>query len=268
MTNAAFKKKVWQHYRAHGRHDLPWRKTTNPYKIMVSEIMLQQTQAPRVVPKYLAFMKAFPTMRALANASAREVLAHWSGLGYNRRALNLHRLAKHLIETRRGSLPKTHTELVALPGIGPYTAGAIMAFAFNLPHPVLETNIRTVYIHHFFPHQTHVPDSALLEKVTETLSTTNAREWYWALMDYGAHLKATVGNVSQQSKNYTKQSPFKNSDRAIRGAVLKALLAHGNQTTQALTKYTNAPKARLKTQLTNLNREGFISKTGNRWSLQ
>ncbi|MEY2641119.1 MAG: hypothetical protein RL150_512 [Candidatus Parcubacteria bacterium] len=234
---------------------------------MVSEIMLQQTQAPRVVPKYLAFMKAFPTMRALANASAREVLAHWSGLGYNRRALNLHRLAKHLVETRRGALPKTHAELVALPGIGPYTAGAIMAFAFNLPHPVLETNIRTVYIHHFFPHQTQVPDSALMEKVTETLDTKRAREWYWALMDYGAHLKTTVGNVSTQSKTYTKQSPFKNSDRAIRGAILKTLLTHPAQSTRALTQKTKATDTRVKAQLQNLAREGFIKRTGTTWSL-
>lgn len=267
MTNAAFKKTVWKHYRANGRHDLPWRKTTNPYRILVSEIMLQQTQAPRVVPKYLAFIKAFPTMRALANASARDVLAHWSGLGYNRRALNLHRLAKHLVETRRGTLPKTHAELVALPGIGPYTAGAIMAFAFNLPHPVLETNIRTVYIHHFFPHQMHVPDSALMDKVTETLDTKRAREWYWALMDYGAHLKATVGNVSVQSKTYAKQSPFKNSDRAIRGAILKQLLTKPAQTIRSLAKTTNAPTTRLTTQLQNLEREGFITKRGSSWSL-
>lgn len=230
--------------------------------------MLQQTQAPRVVPKYLEFIKAFPTMRALANASAREVLAHWSGLGYNRRALNLHRLAKHLTETCRGTLPKTHTELVALPGIGPYTAGAIMAFAFNLPHPVLETNIRTVYIHHFFPHQTQVPDSVLMDKVTETLNTKRVREWYWALMDYGAHLKATVGNVSTQSKTYTKQSPFKNSDRAIRGAILKKLLTHPAQTTRALITHTNATATRVKTQLTNLEREGFIAKQGATWSLR
>lgn len=266
MTNAAFKKTVWNYYKKHKR-DFPWRRTKNPYKILVSEIMLQQTQAPRVVSKYRDFMCAFPSFRALANASTRDVLAHWSGLGYNRRALNLHRLAQVVTETHRGTLPKTHTELVALPGIGPYTAGAVMAFAYNLPHPILETNIRTVYIHHFFPHQTHVADSALMEKVIETLDHKNPREWYAALMDYGTHLKATVGNISQKSKTYTKQSTFKNSDRAIRGAILKTLLTKPAQTTASLTKQTGATQTRVATQLENLSREGFIEKKNRGWSL-
>lgn len=266
MTNAAFKKTVWKYYTEHKR-DFPWRRTTNPYKILVSEIMLQQTQAPRVIAKYNEFIKTFPTIRALAQANTRDVLAHWSGLGYNRRALNLHRLAQVVTEKHRGILPKTHTELVALPGIGPYTAGAIMAFAYNLPHPILETNIRTVYIHHFFPHQTHVADGTLMEKVIETLDHDNPREWYAALMDYGTHLKATVGNISQKSKTYTKQSTFKNSDRAIRGAILKTLLKKQTQTTAALTKYTGATKTRVALQLEKLSQEGFITKKNRTWRL-
>jgi A/G-specific adenine glycosylase len=266
MTNVAFKKTVWKHYSEHKR-DFPWRRTTNPYKILVSEIMLQQTQAPRVVAKYNEFMKTFPAIRALAQANTRDVLAHWSGLGYNRRALNLHRLAQEVVHKHKGRLPKTHAGLIALPGIGPYTAGAIMAFAHNLPHPILETNIRTVYIHHFFPHQTHVADSALMEKVIETLDHNNPREWYAALMDYGTHLKATVGNISQKSKTYTKQSTFKNSDRAIRGAILKTLLKNQSQTTASLIKQTGATKTRIATQLENLSREGFITKKNRGWSL-
>lgn len=229
--------------------------------------MLQQTQAHRVIPKYKAFLKAFPSMRALAFASARDVLAHWSGLGYNRRALNLHRLAKHLVETTNGKLPQTHSELVALPGIGPYTAGAIMAFAYNLPHPILETNIRTVYIHHFFNDQTDVSERELLELVTDTLDTENPREWYWALMDYGSHLKATIGNISRQSKSYTKQSPFKGSDRSIRGAILKTLLTKPKQTASSLSKTMGAPKDRIETQLQSLEKDGFITKTKTTWSL-
>jgi len=267
MTNAQFKKIVWEYYHKHGR-DLPWRRTTVPYKILVSEIMLQQTQAPRVVPKYKAFLKAFPTMRALANASAREVLADWSGLGYNRRALNLHRLAKYVTEELNGKLPRTHAELVALPGIGPYTAGAIMAFAYNLPHPILETNVRTVYLHLFFTNRTEVSDALLLEKVTETLDIENPKEWYWALMDYGSHLKATIGNVARRSKTYTKQSPFKNSDRAIRGAILKSLLAKPSQTTASLIKEIGSTKDRTSQQLQNLKQEGFITNNKTKWSLQ
>jgi len=272
-----FRQTVWDFYTEHGR-SFPWRNTDVPYRILVSEIMLQQTQATRVVPKYRAFLKAFPSMRALANASARDVLAHWSGLGYNRRARNLHRLAKLVTETQGGKLPITHHELTTLPGIGHYTAGAIMAFAHNLPHPILETNIRTVYIHHFFKNKTDVTDNDIMKKVAATLDTTNPREWYWALMDYGAHLKETVGNVSQNSKAYTKQKPFKGSDRAIRGAIIKLLIQkpYAEATlikcitadkTLIVDKTPTAHKTRIQLQLATLTKENFIEKKASKWQL-
>ena len=146
----AFKKSVLLYYKKSGR-DLPWRHGITPYRIVVSEIMLQQTQAPRVMRKFDPFIKKFPSFAALAKASTLEVLKEWQGLGYNRRGLNLHRLAKIVTEKYGGNLPKTYDELLDLPGIGPNTAGSILAFAFNIPRPFIETNIRSVYIHFFFP---------------------------------------------------------------------------------------------------------------------
>ena len=145
-----FRKIVLCHYKKHGRHHLPWRKTKNPYRILVSEIMLQQTPVDRVLPKYQEFLKQFPSIKKLAAASLGDVLRAWQGLGYNRRAKYLHQCAAVIIYDNGGIWPRTVNELQALPGIGPYTAGAVMAFAYNQPIPIIETNIRTVYLHHFF----------------------------------------------------------------------------------------------------------------------
>jgi A/G-specific adenine glycosylase len=261
-----FVKTVLTHYDTHGRHTLPWRTSITPYKILVSEIMLQQTQVDRVIPKYKAFLQSFPSFKALAAAPQRTVLAHWSGLGYNRRALNLHKLAEIVSEEHKGRLPKTYEGLVELPGIGPYTAGAIMAFAHNLPHPIIETNIRTVFIHHFFRHTKDVSDADILKLVEKTLDQKSPQKWYWALMDYGAHLKKEYGNNTQKSRSYVKQKPFKDSDRAIRGAILKLLL-DGPKTTRALQKEIPQDDVRIATQLEALMREGFISKKGHHWLL-
>ncbi len=211
MNYADFKQVVWDYYLDFGR-DLPWRDARadgsfDPYKIMVSEIMLQQTQATRVIPKYLSFIKRFPTPKALAKAPLADVLAEWSGLGYNRRAKFLWQAANQL----RGSFPDTPEELVTLPGVGVNTAVFI------------ETNIRTIYIHHFFADRIDVDDKELIPFIKATLDHEQPREWYWALMDYGAFLKASVGNTSRNSKHYTKQSTFKGSKRQIRGQVIRIL---------------------------------------------
>ena len=150
MNTSRFKKTIWNYYKKHGRHDLPWRKTKDPYKILVSEVMLQQTQVNRVIEKYKSFLKKFPTVKALAQAPLKEVLLEWQGLGYNRRAKYLKLCAEKVIHEHEGTFPKTVKELTALPGIGPATAGDILAFAYNIPVPVIETNIRSVFIH-FFP---------------------------------------------------------------------------------------------------------------------
>ena len=166
-----------------GRHDLPWRQDHDPYKILVSELMLQQTQVSRVVPKYQAFIMQYPTVKKLAKASLGDVLRLWQGLGYNRRAKFLLQCAQSVSGEYKGVFPTTYDEILKLPGIGPYTAAAICAFAYNQPVALIETNVRQVYIHHFFKRAEQVTDTQILEKVRRTLPTTQSRQWYAALMD-------------------------------------------------------------------------------------
>lgn len=220
----AFQAQIWAFYGHSGRHNLPWRKTKDPYKILVSEVMLQQTQVSRVLEKYPEFLKKFPTVKTLAQASLAEVLRTWQGMGYNRRALALKRLAEVVVHEHGGKVPRSRTELEALPGVGPYTAGAVRAFAWNEPEVFIETNIRRIFIHHFFKDRAGVSDRDIAPLVAQTLDTMNPREWYWAVMDYGAYLpKVAHKNPNTQSKHYTKQSMFKGSLRELRGKVLRAL---------------------------------------------
>jgi A/G-specific adenine glycosylase len=184
--------------------------------------MLQQTQVSRVIPKYEAFLTAFPTLGSLAAASLQEVLRQWQGLGYNRRARFL-REASRVISGQGSTFPTTLDELVKLPGIGTNTAAAILVYSFNQPHVFIETNIRTVFLHYFFKDEQDVPDKAILQLVEETLDTANPREFYWALMDYGTHLKQSVGNANVQSRHYKKQSAFAGSPRQLRGKILREL---------------------------------------------
>lgn len=225
---SVFCKIIWNYYEHHGRRDLLWRipesnGSFNPYKIMVSEIMLQQTQVSRVTPKFVAFLKAFPTLQELACAPLSEVLIQWNGLGYNRRAKFLWQAAAMLVSDYGGQFPETVEELQTLPGIGKNTAGAIAAYAFNKPVIYVETNVRTVYIHHFFHDRKDVADKEILELLEQTVDQDNAREFYWALMDYGTYLKQTVGNLNRRSKSYARQSPLEGSRRQIRGKVIKLL---------------------------------------------
>lgn len=238
-----FQQTVWDYYRTHGRHDLPWRLPDangrfDPYKIMVSEIMLQQTQVPRVIPKFLQFLERFPSANALAEAPLGEVLSCWSGLGYNRRAKFLWQAAGNISRDHEGQVPTSRAELTKLPGIGPNTAGAILTYAYNQSEPFIETNIRTVFIHHFFAdHQQAVSDAAIMEVVEKTLPSENPREWYWALMDYGTYLKQTVGNLSRRGKGFARQAQFEGSKRQIRGKVLRLLTSGGytaNQLDEAI----------------------------------
>lgn len=223
---ATFQRTVWDFYRAHQR-SMPWRTEPAPYFVLVSEMMLQQTQVARVQQKFVSFIRRFPTIQKLAAAPLGDVLEQWSGLGYNRRAKFLWQAAGKIVQSFDGEVPKTQEQLVSLPGIGPNTAGAILAYAYNEPMVFVETNIRTVYIHHFFDdHPDAVSDAELRHIIALTLPPEDPREWYWALMDYGTHLKATVGTQLERVKNYRPQSRFEGSRRQIRGKVLKLLLEH------------------------------------------
>ncbi|HVS58727.1 MAG TPA: hypothetical protein VHD60_03235 [Candidatus Saccharimonadales bacterium] len=224
----AFQQEVLGYYAAHGRHDLPWRApepdgSFDSYKILVSEVMLQQTQVSRVIPIYQKAIYRFPTVSDLARAELGEVLRMWQGLGYNRRAKFLHQAAQMVVKDFGGEFPASAEELVKLPGVGKNTAGAVLAYAFNKPAAFVETNIRTVFIHHFFKDQTDIPDGVILELLGKTVDAANPREFYWALMDYGTFLKQTVGNLSRASKSYVRQSPLEGSRRQVRGQVLRLL---------------------------------------------
>ncbi len=265
----AFVSTVNTFYKQHGRHDLPWRHTSDPYHILVSEIMLQQTQVARVIPKYEGFLKTFPTVEVLAKAPLGAVLSAWQGLGYNRRAKMLHECAQSLVSDYAGVWPAEFHTLKSLPGIGAYTASAVLAFAFNKATPLIETNVRTVYLYHFFSKKIDVPDKELMPIIEATLTTKNPRDWYYALMDYGSFLKQTVGNKNTQSKQYTKQSVFKGSDRQIRGAIIRTLSKHsGGLTLATLTKQNNElDGVRIPVHLAKLVSEGMVVKRGAQYLL-
>ena len=250
----------------HGRHTLPWRQTTDPYRILVSEIMLQQTQVDRVIPKYTAFIAQFPTPQALASAARSEVLTAWSGLGYNRRARFLHEAAIAVTHEYGGVFPKTYDELRALPGIGPYTAGAVLAFAHNIPISMIETNIRSVYLHEFFSEHGQVEDSELMPLIERTLNKKNPRTWYAALMDYGTHLKKTTANPSRKSKHHTKQSTFKGSRRELRGCIIREL-GKGAQSSTVLAQTCNRSVEETAQVLQTLKDEQMIIRQRGQWAL-
>ena len=178
--------------------DLPWRHVDDPYAVLVSEIMLQQTQVARVGRFWERFLSAFPTVDALAAAAVPDVLELWQGLGYNRRALALKRTADTCAVERAGRLPETYEDLLALPGIGPATAAGVVAFAYQRPSVYLETNVRSVFLHELFPEEEAVSDKVLLPLVEAAafhpVAAADPRRWYYGLLDYGAHLKATVPN--------------------------------------------------------------------------
>jgi A/G-specific adenine glycosylase len=263
MDKQRFKKIIRDHYRNHGR-EMPWRKTRDPYRILVSEIMLQQTQVSRVMKFYPNFIKQFPNFRALARARANTVLRAWQGLGYNRRALALHKLSMIVLEKFNGRLPRDRKALESLPGVGTGTSGAISAFAWNKREVFIETNIRRVFIHFFFPQRHGVTDDEVKRYTQSTLPRTNPREWYWALMDYGAmlgsapkdHDRAT--NPNRRSAGYKKQAGFKGSDRELRGKILRLLLKKKRISPKTLSIEVGETLRRMRMIGNVLEKEGFI----------
>ncbi len=273
MTPQKFRNVVWKYWEEYGRHDLPWRKTTDPYKILVSEVMLQQTQVERVIPYYKVSLKRFPTVRSLAEAPLSDVLTLWQGLGYNRRAKMLHQAAKVVVEEYGGKFPKTAQELEKLPGIGPYTAGAVAAFSYNQDGVFIETNIRTAITHHFFANTSEskngnhtiygmvsnsISDQEICEVLEKVSPKGQARDWYAALMDYGAHLKRSGVRINARAKGYTKQSAFAGSSRQVRGAILRLLTSGPATRAQMYKLFDAARKSQVVEQLEKLQVEGMI----------
>lgn len=209
--------------------DLPWRYVDDPYAVLVSEIMLQQTQVARVGRFWERFLADFPTIDALASAAVPDVLERWQGLGYNRRALALKRTADRCAAEGEGRLPDSYEGLLALPGIGPATAAGVMAFAHQVPGVYVETNVRAVFLHELFPDREGVPDRELVPLVAAAalhpLAAVNPRRWYYGLLDYGAHLKATGINPTRRSASYNRQSTFEGSRRQKRSWIVRRVLA-------------------------------------------
>jgi A/G-specific adenine glycosylase len=259
-----FRSIIYAYYGRHGR-DLPWRKTVDPYIVLVSEIMLQQTQVDRVLPKFKLFLQTFPTIQLFAKASPAAVLRVWSGLGYNRRALHLHKAAQQIVSDFYGSVPSSYESLRRLPGIGPYTANAILAFAFNRPVLVIDTNIRRVYLHFFFREKQAVGDAELVPIMRKTLDAKNPRRWFNALMDYGAMLGREYANSNRRSKHYVKQSSFTGSTRQIRGKILKLLLFRPHTSAQMKEIIEDS---RLEAILADLEREGFVERNDKEYAIR
>lgn len=245
--------------------DMPWRRDTRPYYVLVSELMLQQTQVDRVIPKFEAFVARFPDEQALASASLADVLKLWNGLGYNRRAKYLHEAAKKIVAEHGGAFPRTREELLGLPGVGPGTAGAILAYAFNQPAVFIETNVRTVYFHHFFPEDDKISDTQLAETVENTIDRERPREFYWALMDYGTWLKKQGAGKVAQSKHYKKQSALKGSVREVRGQIVRVLT--GDDLALAPLREVVGADDRFEPALAGLLRDGLVQETSGKLHL-
>ncbi len=228
--------------------------------------MLQQTQTGRVVDKYVAFLKAFPSFSHLTKAPQSNVLTVWQGLGYNRRALYLKRTAETVCEKYKGNLPSLKEELMTLPGIGPNTAGAVIAFAFNKPAVFIETNIRRVFIHEFFREKENVTDKELYPLIAASLDMKNPRQFYYALMDYGAYLGKTVTNPNRKSKHYKIQTKFEGSVRQVRGKILK-LLIEKPLSRKALEEHFENREFLIRA-LSELTSEGFITEKNYSFSIK
>lgn len=254
MSDSEFQEMIWQKSRELYR-DMPWRADTRGYYVLVSELMLQQTQVARVIPKFKAFIAIFPDERALAQAGLADVLKIWQGLGYNRRAKYLHESAKQIVE--RAAFPRDYSELLELPGVGKNTAGAILAYTYNQPAIFIETNIRTVYLRHFFINEVDVADDKIIKKLEETIDSEHPREFYWAIMDYGSWLKANGIRNNSQSKTYKRQDRLKGSLREVRGMILRELSIAGMSHDTLMSRMPN--DERFSKALEDLSREKMIS---------
>ncbi|HOO71465.1 MAG TPA: winged helix-turn-helix transcriptional regulator [Spirochaetota bacterium] len=265
-TADAFRALIKDYYSRH-RRDFPWRRTSDPYHIVVSEVMLQQTQTDRVALKFPEFISRFPTIESLASAELSEVLLAWQGLGYNRRGMMLHRLARKVAAEREGRIPDTPEELVDLPGIGRATAASIAVFAFNRPLVFIETNIRSVFIHFFFFDKENIADSMIVPLVEATLDRESPYHWYSALMDYGAMLKKRHVNPGRKSAHYQKQSPFRGSRRQVRGMILRVLLNEPGLGMDDVCTRIGGDASTVRSVMNDLVEEGIVKNTGSGYAV-
>ncbi len=261
MEKNEFKEIIYSYYK-YNKRDFPFRDTRDPYKILVSEIMLQQTQTERVVRKYETFIAEFPDFQHLKNADLSRILSVWKGLGYNRRAKALRGIAERVMTDHNGTLPHDPSVLVTLPGIGPATASSIAAFAYNIPTVFIEVNIRRVFIYFFFPRAETVHDRSILPLVEETLDKENPRDWYYALMDYGAMLKQEFPDLLRKSIHYVKQKPFEGSNRQLRGNILKEAVNRRYFSSTDLARAMCCAEKPVASALEDLRKEGFLRKEG------
>lgn len=258
--DAAIKKKflscIYNFYHSNYRN-LPWRNTDNPYHILVSEVMLQQTQVSRVIDKYLLFIKKFPTIEALAHSSLHDVLLVWQGLGYNRRAKYLVECARVIVEQYDGIVPDTLEQLQNLTGLGKATAASVGIFAYNKPYIYIETNVRTVYIYTFFDKQVNITDAMIVPLLKQTMDTKNPKKFYNALMDCGTHIKQHY-NFSRHSAHYTVQTPYVTSLRKVRGDIIHYLVACGGTKKEEMMRDIGVGTATIEKALDALCSEGLV----------
>ena len=257
MKITEFREMILSSYRQAGRK-FPWR-GADPWGVMVSEFMLQQTQTERAVRYWEEWMRLWPQPQALAKASMEEALRHWSGLGYNRRCYNLKNSAAIIVTDYNGKVPESPQALRLLPGIGPYIAGAIACFAYNYPAVFIETNIRSTIIHCFFPDRDDVRDTEIFPILEKVLYKKDPRTWYYALMDYGASLKKLTENPGRRSAHYIRQSPFIGSFRQARGKVLRALVSMGSSNAEELGIVCELEGEKLYRVLDRLEKESLVA---------
>lgn len=262
-----FQEQVWAHYAAHGRQ-MAWRDFPTPYNVVISEVMLQQTQVGRVRHKFAEWIDRWDDFASLSQASVAEVLTTWQGLGYNRRALWVKELADRVMNEYGGALPASQAELTQFRGIGPNTAGAILAYAFDQPAVFIETNIRRVFLYDFFADADDVGDVELLPYIEATIDHDHPREWYWALMDYGTFLASQVVNPNRRSKHYARQSKFEGSHRQLRGAILAEVLKSEVQTIASLSGLLGRTDYEIRQAVEELIAEGFLSRVDERITMK
>ncbi|HUW70646.1 MAG TPA: A/G-specific adenine glycosylase [bacterium] len=261
----AFRSAVLDFYDREGR-DFAWRATSDPWAILVSEVMLQQTQTARVVPKFDAWMARFPDAATLAAASTADVYDAWRGLGYNSRGIRLRACAAICVERYGGIPPVDERLLLELPGVGRYTARAVLAFAYGIPTAFLETNIRAALIFHFFPKADRVSDRALEAIAASLLVGNDPRTWYYALMDYGAWLKKHEPNPTRKAAAYARQTRFEGSVRQARGALLRTIANNGQANLEQVSAEAGIEYGLATEAAAGLLRDGLIKQDGQTFS--